>query len=566
MSKKIRHSEVAFMYNADKEIYKAYKATWVAWGGASVSAVQTAHELGMHFVGSMWTLTAGAENIHKRSDLRDAVSKDILLEPIIVPWLWDHTYEGTPSYFGCTNNPTFRQLSRERVIDAMKTGADGLHIDDHLGTAGSFWHGGCFCDYCIDGFRKFLADQKYEEIVKEYKIDLDNFNYRDFIKSFVSNREEYQRKRSQLPLTELYQTYLVKSAAQFVKELRKIAEDTKGGEITCSANTGIPNPVHLVTTPNLTHCVCEVEYRHNNENAPKASPISAYKVADAINKPVMATASGWNWAYAHANNNAVGLVRLWIAETYALGHRLMVPHRKWAFTQEKGTHWYQSKPEDFAYLYNFIRDNSELFDDYEPFSRIALIFPNKGIRRHGLGLFQEICKRLADKNLFFSVVIAGDDWIEDRLKTENLSNYEDIIIPEPSELDDSQKSVIEKWESDKNKKAFYVKSVNDIDNINLKSTVEVIGRQNIWVLPRMRPDGSVVCHILNRNYDESVGFVKNIENVNIIINEPSFYDKFRSVKLISPDIDQVKFDYKIDNGKLNVHVSNLGMWSLLTIS
>ncbi|HGE72259.1 TPA: hypothetical protein ENX78_15575, partial [Candidatus Poribacteria bacterium] len=512
MSKKIRHSEVAFMYNADKEIYKAYKATWVAWGGASVSAVQTAHELGMHFVGSMWTLTAGAENIHKRSDLRDAVSKDILLEPIIVPWLWDHTYEGTPSYFGCTNNPTFRQLSRERVIDAMKTGADGLHIDDHLGTAGSFWHGGCFCDYCIDGFRKFLADQKYEEIVKKHKIDLDNFNYRDFIKSFVSNREEYQRKRSQLPLTELYQTYLVKSAAQFVKELRKIAEDTKGGEITCSANTGIPNPVHLVTTPNLTHCVCEVEYRHNNENAPKASPISAYKVADAINKPVMATASGWNWAYAHANNNAVGLVRLWIAETYALGHRLMVPHRKWAFTQEKGTHWYQSKPEDFAYLYNFIRDNSELFDDYEPFSRIALIFPNKGIRRHGLGLFQEICKRLADKNLFFSVVIAGDDWIEDRLKTENLSNYEDIIIPEPSELDDSQKSVIEKWESDKNKKAFYVKSVNDIDNINLKLTVEVIGRQNIWVLPRMRPDGSVVCHILNRNYDESVGFVKNIEN------------------------------------------------------
>jgi len=81
-------------------------------------------------------------------------------------------------------------------------------------------------------------------------------------------------------------------------------------------------------------------------------PISAYKVADAIGKPVMATASGWVGLMAHANNNAVGLsgfgslnIRTW--------SQTMAPHRKWAFTTEKGTHWYQSKPEDFAYLYNF---------------------------------------------------------------------------------------------------------------------------------------------------------------------------------------------------------------------
>ena len=329
---------MAFMYSSDPEIYKAYQATWVAWGGASKEAVRAAQNLGIHYAASMWALTAGAKNLHENADLLDAVSKDILLKPIMVPWLWDHTYEGTPSYFGCTNNPTFREFTRQNVISAMETGADGLHIDDHLGSAGSFWHGGCFCDFCIEGFREFLKD--YRDELERLNIGAD-FNYRDFLRERVSTREDYLKHRWELPLNEFYQTFQVKAAASFVLELRRLAEEVKGGSITCSANTGIPNPVHLVVTPNLTHCVCEVEFRHDSKNAPESSPIAAFKVADAIGKPIAATTSGWNWAYAHEHNNAVGLVRLWIAETYALGHRLMVPHRKWALTQEKGTHWYQ---------------------------------------------------------------------------------------------------------------------------------------------------------------------------------------------------------------------------------
>ncbi|MBM3211217.1 hypothetical protein FJZ33_03290, partial [Candidatus Poribacteria bacterium] len=403
----LKHSDVAFMYTADQEIYKIYNATWVAWGGASAERVKEAQALGIHYAASMWLLTAGAENIHKRADLKDAVSKDIFLEPIIVPWLWDHTYEGTPSYFGCTNNPTFREFSRERVISTMKTGADGLHIDDHLGSAGSFWHGGCFCDFCVKEFRNFLKGDIYKNEIMKHNIALEDFNYRDFAKARFSSRDEYKNRRHELPLIDAFHTFHVKSAAKFVAELKELATSVKGASISCSANTGLPNPAHLVVTPNLTHCVCEVEFRHGGKNAPQSSPIAAFKVADAIERPVAATASGWDWAYAHENNNAVGLVRLWIAESYALGHRLMAPHRKWAFTAEKGTHWYQSKPEDFAYLYQFIRKNKDLLDDYEPYSQLGLIFCNKSIRRYGLGKFQEICKVLADANRQFSVIIAG---------------------------------------------------------------------------------------------------------------------------------------------------------------
>lgn len=563
----LKHSDVVFMYTTTAEIYKAYEATWVAWGGASEDAVKTAQSLGIHYVASMWTLTAGAENLHKRSDLRDAVSKDILLKPIIVPWLWDHTYEGTPSYFGCTNNPTFREFSRERVIAAMKTGADGLHVDDHLGSAGSFWHGGCFCDFCIEGFREYLKDEAYKEELEKYDINIDDFNYRDFIKKKVSTREEYKDQRAGLPLTEIYWLYQTKAAAAFVMELRKLAEEVKGKPITCSANTFMPNAVHLVVTPNLTHCVGEADFRLEEKNPPESSSIAVFKLMDAIGRSMAATGSGWNWAYAHANNNAVGLVRQWVAESYALGHRLMVPHRKWAFTQEKGTHWYQSKPEDFVDLYRFVRKNADLFDNYRPYSQIALIFCSKSIRRRGMTRFREVCKYLADSNMQFSIVVAGDEWLGDRLTVDALQKFENVIVPEPVELTDAQKEILSEWESIKSKKVYQIAADDDMTAIDsIPSAVQVTGASNIWVLPRLRSSSALVCHILNRSYDEEKGFVISAKDVEITLRAPLIGDNdIQSCKLVSPDGDEIQLAAEMKDDGFHVSIPELGIWSLMVI-
>ena len=567
MKSPMKHSDVVFMYPADPEIYEAYGATWVAWGGGRTESISRAQAMGIHYVASMWTLTAGAENLHKRADLRDAVSKDILLKPIIVPWQWDHTYEGTPTYFGCTNHPTFREFSRERVISAMKTGADGLHIDDHLGSAGSFWHGGCFCDFCVSGFRKFLNNPDYRDELEKHGIKLDDLNYREFIRERVSTREEYSNQRGKLPLTELYWLYQVKSAAAFVLELRKLAEEVKGAPITCSANTGIQSPVHLVATANLTHCVCEVNFRDGDKNPPNASPIMAFKLGDAIGKAVAATASGQNWAYAQAHDNAVGQVRLWIAESYALGHRLMVPHRKWAYTSEKGTHWYQSKPEDYADLYHFVKEKANLLDGYEPYSQIALIFCNKSARHRGTGTFREACKRLADANLQYSVIIAGDDWLEDRLTADALKSFDAVIVTEPSELSEPQQEVLRKWEAAKGRKVDYVASADDINAIDFAaSAVKVSGASNVWALPRLRPERPLVCHVLNRNYDGESDSVETARDVEILLSKPLIGDgDVRSCRLISPNRDTIKLDAEMKDDGLHIPIPELGMWSLLVV-
>ena len=116
----LRHSEVVFMSAADSNAYRAYDATFVAWGGADTpQEVKSHHDLGIRCTGSMWCLTAGAENIHKNSALRQACAVDIEGKPVEVPWLFDHTYQGTKTYFGCTNHPEFQSLSRQRVRQVM---------------------------------------------------------------------------------------------------------------------------------------------------------------------------------------------------------------------------------------------------------------------------------------------------------------------------------------------------------------------------------------------------------------------------------------------------------------
>ncbi len=51
----LRHSEVVFMYAARPEDYKAYGATFVAWGGAETrERVKMHRDLGIRSTGSVW--------------------------------------------------------------------------------------------------------------------------------------------------------------------------------------------------------------------------------------------------------------------------------------------------------------------------------------------------------------------------------------------------------------------------------------------------------------------------------------------------------------------------------
>lgn len=365
----LRHSDVVFMGAASDEAYRAYGATFVAWGGAETAEqVKRHHDMGVRCTGAMWCLTAGAENIHNDPKLRAACAVDIQGNPVEVPWLFDHTYQGTKTYFGCTNHPEFQKLCRERVRQAMAGRADGLHVDDHSGTAGAaWWHGGGFCDYCMSGFRDYLKKHATKEQLQQAGIErIDDFDYRTLVRKHATTRQKYLRVQHQIPLMDLFLEFQVEAAAEHIRQLGQLAAEAAGHPVLLSANACLPDQTQTYVVKYLTHIVCEVGQNASAGTRQLDHAVGAYELAARLGKPLAATASGQDWAFVK-QNNCEELVRFWIALAYAHGQRFMTPHpyRQWCFSDKLGTHWYAAPVEPYAPLYRFIRENAVWFDGFE---------------------------------------------------------------------------------------------------------------------------------------------------------------------------------------------------------
>jgi len=361
----LTRSDVVFMYQAAREIYQEYGATVLAWGGTPRPASLQA-AAGMKFFGSVGMVTEFAR-YHERfpANYEEGLCRDLHGKPYQVPWLTDHQHNGVPFWWCCTRQPRFRQYISERVVETVKAGAHGVHIDDHLGTAGSlFIGGGCFCARCA---AEFQAELKLEAIPG---IDPRNFNYPEVLRSWLA--EAPGRKVEGHPLWPRWRAYQLRGAANFMSELRELAAKTAGRPVPMSANACLLWGPHLSDFQTLDFFSAEIDH-HASALKLSPAPVAAYRMAEAVRRPLASTASGGDWAFVKERNLA-GLVQGWIALGYACGHSLMAPNRQWCYTKEKGTHWYEGPREKFAPLYRFVREHRALFDELETHADLAVAY------------------------------------------------------------------------------------------------------------------------------------------------------------------------------------------------
>jgi len=262
-------------------------------------------------------------------------------------------------------------------------------------------------------------------------------------------------------------------------------------------NSGLASPDTLMIAPHLSYFCCEVAHNAGSR-AVARHPVYVYKLADALNRPVTSTASGHDWAYI-MEHKLPCLVRTWIALSYAHGHNFMAPHRQWCYTKEKGTHWYDGPTGEYAWLFRFVRRHARLLDRYEAVAPVAVVYDNAA-RRKGRGDIEPIVTALAEKNVPFTVVVAGDDWLDYRLDAYRLASFRAVIVPKHLDMDEPERELIEQVRG--GGRLIVWPDPKRLDKL-VPAPVIVDGSEHVTVVPRAIPDDErapVVVHLLNRRY------------------------------------------------------------------
>jgi hypothetical protein len=549
----LKHSDVVFMYQASPQTYTDYGATVLAWGGQPTPR-SLEEAKGIKFFGSVGMVTEFAR-FHERfpQTYEQGLCRDVDGNPVKVPWLTDHQHKGIPYWWCCTQQPTFREYLQERIVQTVRAGADGVHIDDHMGTAGGLWLGLCFCDRCIDRFRAYLQSIP-ADVLKGFEVGSPkDFNFRDAVRQWQAAGGPEKRKVTQHPLWSHWTIYQCRAAAAFMEELRELAAKTAGRPVPMGANAGLLWPQHLCDYRTLDLFSAETDH-HAEGRRFSDLPLVAYRMADALQRPYAATASGGDWAFVK-EHNLPGLVRGWIALSYAAGHCFMAPHRQWCYTPQKGTHWYQGPAEKFAPLYQFVRRQAELLEDYEGYADLGIVLPHRAYAKNP-GRWFDICNQLAAANLAYRLLVAGDEIVNHPLAAADLASCAALLIPEKDEFLPADGQLIR--EHTRQRRVFH--TVSEVLT-TLRPAVQAQAESTVRVLPRVKP-GSAVIHLLNYNYDPERDDVVSAEKVRLQVDLKLLgVSKATTGRFIVPETEPVSLPVKDGT----VEVPKLGLWGILVL-
>ncbi|MFQ6039288.1 MAG: hypothetical protein ACE5PV_00420 [Candidatus Poribacteria bacterium] len=569
----IRASDVVFMYPAeDPSQYDAYSGTVVGWAGrprtrniqdveAFRRRVEEAHKRGMRYCASDDFLVDFRGFIDFRPDnFMDATCRDLDNNPIRVPWLWDHEYKGHHAYWWCTNNPDYQAYLRDQAERACMAPIDGLHIDDYSGTSAcSAYNGGCFCRYCMEGFREYLCQQFSQTQLSEMGIErIDEFDYQKFLKSKGITAEQFKKARRECPLGDVFQDFQNSRMKQMVQEIFEYAEQLRGKPLLRSVNSSASSPRALLPTPLIDFFCGEVP--HHAENAQTSvEPVFVFRLVEALKRRQTATASGQDWAWIKANDKP-GLVRAWIAQAYAFGSVFMVPHRQWCYNAELGTHWWHGKPEDFAYIYRFVREHTSLLDEYASLANTALIYTNANFAE-----IRDAALKLTEANIPYTIIVA-DEGLSMYLTAEAIELYEYIIVG-PKPLSDEQEEIL------KNSKTQVVRweSLSELPDA-IKNNLIVEKTDRVRASIRYKPgdfNAPIVCHLLNQNYELGKDEVHPVD-VRVTLNRDwvrktaGNYD-IRKAVIHTPKNAPVELPVVKTDDKISFEVKDLGLWAIVEL-
>lgn len=254
-------------------------------------------------------------------------------------------------YWGCANNPEFRRIWLEHAETQVRAGAERIQNDGPRLSEGGMLHwGGCYCEYCVSGFRRFLVET--QPAVRLAALGLGPVELFDYAVYLRANREtppasDVDRDRAS-ELLVLFQGFQRTSVLTFYTDVHAQLEKRVGQKVPFSCNNAEGFLLYL----HQVHDFAMFEAYPNKEGIPDFFYRERVLPFRRLGKPFVTTFV----------SDDVQHTRRYIAQSYAFGQHTIAP---WdVFTGAKSPRVF-GDPADSADLYGFVRANAALLDGYE---------------------------------------------------------------------------------------------------------------------------------------------------------------------------------------------------------
>ena len=458
----------------------------------------------------------------------------------------------------CSNSPRVREGMNLRAEVAVDAGADFISVDLQRNSADNINQGACFCRHCTLGFREFMkAGYSMAELSEMGIQDIDTFSYRQFLLDRNWTLDSYKNQAwkgpaAAIPLFGDFLVYHYRAINEAHKVIADFADAHAGKSMPFLSSSDPSQVRHTTYIPEIDGFVAEgvnywissLQFRHET--------VLGYKIGDAVGKPSMITAGPRQWLDIQ-DGGAEALARTWIAQAYANGTIFLVPIRQWT-----NPGFYDPDPAEFLYMYDFVRDNRELFEGYETMAEVGLLYSHLG-SRYGKAVSENAVVALVENNIPFELIFVGDDLYERPVDEAQLAGLEAIVITDDFQyLNREEKNLFNRYAD----KTVHLALLDGLWSLIPRSIEVSVGNGNVSVTPREKNGTEMVFHLVNSSYSRAENGIIHYSDFTVSVSE-AFSNRVKSATLFAPRADPVKVNFTSGNGLTVFEIPFLGPWAIL---
>ncbi|WP_370981322.1 carbohydrate-binding protein [Agaribacterium sp. ZY112] len=490
------------------------------------------------------------------------------------------TFMGYLSYNGFNNNwlsnhsPAFVPHLKSQVDQLLKANPDKLMFDTQTNstrTTDMRTFGGDFSHYAMENFRVWLS-KKYGPVQLSAMgiADINSFDYGEFLRGQGITHTQWTNAGNTLdadiPMQEDF-IYFNRDVwnqkfAEVTDYIRSVRPNIEVG-----ASTQLFESRGYLFNEDVTFLANELFLDMSNSlTALPTNIIAQLKAAEAVDKTLAFFPYPSEFSKLR-DADAPRYGRGWVTLAYAYGGLFSIPANVWIGAADAYT--WSPGAENYADIYRFVRDNEQLFDGYESYSKAAVVHAMySSMKANLLNGGNEILastRILTYDNINFDMLVFGDEGYPVVPRQEDFDKFDHIFYDgDLRYLTAEQQAVLDAQGA----KVRHLGQRGTVDGIAIDVSINgVEANETVTAVSRVHESNSsapYVLHLVNRPF--AGGVTPTLSGVEIAIPADYFPEALTSATLHLPGGTSTPLTLSTNaNGDKVVVVNNLEVWGMLEL-